>query len=728
MTTSRVVVFGAGDAGRKAIAALDASVRVIAIADNDAAKHGRFVLGHEIIAPARIAELAPDSIVVASMYWQEIVAQLAGLGLSGDRIVVHASSRGGSAGNVATAPERVAGAAVPEWMRPDLRVVPTGAGAGAPLVSVVMPTRNRAQVLPRAIDSVLAQSYPRLELLIVDDGSTDGSAELLAGYTARDSRVRVFRQPPGGVSAARNRGLAEARGELVAYLDSDNRWHADYLALMVAGFTDVRRKTGYSGFNIFDLGSGYFRAIATPFDHERLRELNWVDLNTFMHRRELVAVLGGFDTRLTRLVDWELILRYTRLHPPFVIGCALADYYHEPRLAHITATEPFKENHARVMEAQAKSPQRGPREPGPLRIAYVQHEFPVISQTFVQDEISRLVDAGLRVSVFHFRDAFARAPIPEEWDVAKFSTREELAWLLASRSIDLVHTHFAMPHPALFIVPVCDRLGIPFTVKPHAFDIFRRDHDPKHHIRLTAGQALCRMVFCEGSYHERFLRDQGVPADKLLVARNVFSVEAFTGAAKPPAAKVRRILALSRFVEKKGFHVLIPAFRQLADPELRLELHGYGEERDRLAALAAGDARISFHEGPRTPAEAAARFAEADLFVLPCVVDQLGDTDGLPTVLMEAMAAGVPVVSTPVASTPDLVIDGRTGLMVESGSIPALVDGLRRAVAMDVARRAELVSAARAHLEREFDPVGNIGRLIGVWRKLVPEAFASERG
>jgi glycosyltransferase involved in cell wall biosynthesis len=569
MTTSRVVVFGAGDAGRKAIATLDASVQVLAVSDNDAGKHGRFLAGHEIVSPGRIAALEPDAIVVASMYWREIVDQLAKLGFSGERVTVHSAARGGAGGLVATAPERVAGAAVPEWMRPRIRAIVTGKTKSAPLVSIVLPTRNRAGVLPRAIESVLAQRYRKFELLIVDDGSTDRSATVLRKYAARDARVRILRQPPTGVSAARNRGLAAARGQLVAYIDSDNRWHPDYLALMVTGFADRHRKTGYSGFNVFDLQSGYFRAIVTPFDYERLRELNWIDLNTFMHRRSLVAEQGGFDEKLTRLVDWDLILRYTRIHPPFVVGCALADYYHDPALAHITVTEPFKENRARITQAVSHPPIRGRRRRGSLRVAYVQTEFPVVSQTFVQEEVARLLDSQVEVSVLHFRDAFARAKVPSDWDVAKFSNREELAWQLMARQIDLVHTHFAMPHPANFIIPVCERLELPFTIKPHAFDIFRRDHDRQHHISLTGAHRLCRAVLCIGEYHRQFLRDEGVPAEKLVVIRNIFAVDAFFARRSKQPAKVTRLLALSRFVEKKGFHVLIPAFRQLPDPDLR---------------------------------------------------------------------------------------------------------------------------------------------------------------
>jgi len=106
--------------------------------------------------------------------------------------------------------------------------------SGGPCVTVVMPTYNRAALLPRTVDAVLAQGFGDFELLVVDDGSTDGTAELLAQRYGHEPRLRVLRQANGGVSAARNRGLAEARGEFIAFLDSDDLWLPWKLQLQVA--------------------------------------------------------------------------------------------------------------------------------------------------------------------------------------------------------------------------------------------------------------------------------------------------------------------------------------------------------------------------------------------------------------------------------------------------------------------------------------------------------------
>ncbi len=100
------------------------------------------------------------------------------------------------------------------------------------LVSVVIPTFNRAHTIERAVDSVLAQDYPSIEVIVVDDGSTDGTAVRMSRYGS-DPRVRYFLFPNGGVCVARNRGLREVRGEFVAMLDSDDYWLPGKLSLQV---------------------------------------------------------------------------------------------------------------------------------------------------------------------------------------------------------------------------------------------------------------------------------------------------------------------------------------------------------------------------------------------------------------------------------------------------------------------------------------------------------------
>jgi glycosyltransferase involved in cell wall biosynthesis len=102
------------------------------------------------------------------------------------------------------------------------------------LISVVIPTFDRATRLAGALDSALAQSHADLEVIVIDDGSTDETADLVATRAEHDPRVRYLRQAQSGVAAARNRGLAHAHGELIAFLDSDDRWEPWKLRFQLA--------------------------------------------------------------------------------------------------------------------------------------------------------------------------------------------------------------------------------------------------------------------------------------------------------------------------------------------------------------------------------------------------------------------------------------------------------------------------------------------------------------
>ena len=119
----------------------------------------------------------------------------------------------------------------------------------APLVSVIVPTYNRAVLLSEAVNSVLLQTYQNIEIIVIDDGSTDDTTEVMATF---GDRVRYTRRPNAGVNAARNLGLKQARGEFIALLDSDDLWAPFKIELQVRllrTFTDVGFT--FSNFQIF---------------------------------------------------------------------------------------------------------------------------------------------------------------------------------------------------------------------------------------------------------------------------------------------------------------------------------------------------------------------------------------------------------------------------------------------------------------------------------------------
>lgn len=183
-----------------------------------------------------------------------------------------------------------------------------------PKVSVIIPTFNRAHILKRAIDSVLAQTFADLELIVVDDGSTDGTTELISTFF--DPRLRYLRQPKNlGVSAARNRGVREARGEWLAFLDSDDLWllqklERQFAAMQgvdcVASYCCLLRIDGENQTRIpyradaVNSGAGPWPAL--------LMDGLWFS-QTWLVRRRVMIDAGLFDERMSIWEDWDLFLR-----------------------------------------------------------------------------------------------------------------------------------------------------------------------------------------------------------------------------------------------------------------------------------------------------------------------------------------------------------------------------------------------------------------------------------
>jgi O-antigen biosynthesis protein len=223
-------------------------------------------------------------------------------------------------------------AAVLELVHGTPETLTPAAGIVRPAVSIIVPTYNRAALLPRALDSVFGQTFADFEVIVVDDGSTDDTAAVVARYG--DPRLRLIRQPVNaGVAAARNRGLREVRADLVAFLDSDDEWVADKLAQQVDVFRKAPDEVGlvYTGVECVlpdgrrrtDLpearGDVYRRMLARNVVHG--------GGSNVMMRRSVVATVGFFDETLRAIEDYEYWLRIARFFKVDCVDAPLIRYY-----------------------------------------------------------------------------------------------------------------------------------------------------------------------------------------------------------------------------------------------------------------------------------------------------------------------------------------------------------------------------------------------------------------
>jgi glycosyltransferase involved in cell wall biosynthesis len=195
-------------------------------------------------------------------------------------------------------------------------------------ISIVMPAYNAAAVIRRALDSALAQRLPAHEILVVDDGSSDDTPAIVTSYAPY---VTLLRQRNSGPSAARNKAMAAATGDWIAFLDSDDAWHPEKLERQVRL---VKRDTRIvSTATIFVYADGRRRlrpAPATDALWPGLRYANGLVTSSILVRRDAAIDAGGFDARLRGCEDWDLWVRVARTGGYASVPDPLVDYYVVP--------------------------------------------------------------------------------------------------------------------------------------------------------------------------------------------------------------------------------------------------------------------------------------------------------------------------------------------------------------------------------------------------------------
>ncbi len=200
-----------------------------------------------------------------------------------------------------------------------------------PCVSVVIPNYNYAHYLPQALDSVLGQTYSELEVIVVDDGSTDDSETILGSYTGH---VRLIKQQNQGVAAARNRGVQESSGELVAFLDADDIWMPAKLERQVQRFVDdPELGLVHCGVEEIDYTAAHLRVRVDGLE-------GWVATQLLLFKRAVILgggsglmvprasfeAMKGFDTRLSTSADWDFFYRVAASHRVGFVAEPLVKY------------------------------------------------------------------------------------------------------------------------------------------------------------------------------------------------------------------------------------------------------------------------------------------------------------------------------------------------------------------------------------------------------------------
>lgn len=395
-----------------------------------------------------------------------------------------------------------------------------------------------------------------------------------------------------------------------------------------------------------------------------------------------------------------------------------------------------------------------------MTIAYIAKMYPRFSETFIVNEILELERQGVDLAIyslrkpadgrFHPQLADVRAPViylpeylPAEmtrvWAAQRtllqfnrtryaqtlgyalvrgnraalkhFFQASVMAEHILRHPVDALHAHFASS--ATRVAQYVNRLlDLPYSFTAHAKDIYHQEVNAE---LLRDKIRAARFVVTVSEFNRRHLEAlMGTDAARdIRVLYNGIDLQAFQPAAletKEPGL----ILGVGRLVEKKGFDVLIRACAQLAARGLAFhcEIVGQGPLQDALGRLIVElslQAQVKL-VGAKPQDQVRASYRRASIFALPCMIGKDGNRDGLPTVLLEAMAMGLPPVSTAVTGVPEIIDDGINGLLVPQQDADTLADALARLVS-DVPLRARLGANARTKIERTFDIRQNVAIL-----------------
>lgn len=227
-------------------------------------------------------------------------------------------------------------------------------------VSAIITTHNRADVLSRAIKSVQNQTYNNIELIVVSDGSTDGTDEFMKQFDLDANVIYISYAPSRGGNYARNRGIMEAKGEYIAFLDDDDEWLPDKIQKQILKFNESKDiGLVYVGKNIIypEQGIEYKSIPKDEFEYKkRILIDNYIGTtSSVMVRHSIVKKCGGFDENLHALQDFDLWIRICQVSSSALISEPLINYYNHVNNGQISDKTELYENSISYIEAKYKS-------------------------------------------------------------------------------------------------------------------------------------------------------------------------------------------------------------------------------------------------------------------------------------------------------------------------------------------------------------------------------------
>ncbi|MDO9045721.1 MAG: glycosyltransferase [Methanobacteriaceae archaeon] len=522
-------------------------------------------------------------------------------------------------------------------------------------VSIIMPTYNRANIIKRAIDSILNQTFDNYEIIIIDDGSNDKTECLINEYYdtyLKKGIIRYFKQKNKGVSAARNNGLSKANGSIIAYLDSDNCWFETYLERMVYALDESNSNTAYS---VIQINNGftnqkYLRDV--QYNRNQILKGNFIDLNIFVHKKFLYQQLGGFNESLKRLVDWDLILRYTRLNKPYFVNEILAKYYLNNALNNISHTINLEENLLKIQKLHINEAiEKGIDK---LRIGYFLWKFPTSAQTSLINEIKWLVKNNFDIIIF-YKERGNEEKLDLEIESFQIEAEKDLIKKISEFNINMMHTPFEYESCAI-LTHTAEKTGVFFTVNTKKIDFSQKENEMQMIIKAFNSQ-YCKRIFVSGPSHYDYLKDKGIRSEKLtfLEQKSQHEIDISSSRFK---REFKKVMTITSFMGEEEANSIIETAKILKQKKLILKVYGSGplEEYlvDQIKKLKLKN--VFIYSPIRSKESLIHAFQEADLFIVhPMIIKNENENFYSGSVfIFEAMEYGIPIIYTKIPLAKDL--------------------------------------------------------------------------
>ncbi|MEK6968553.1 MAG: glycosyltransferase [Nanoarchaeota archaeon] len=392
-----------------------------------------------------------------------------------------------------------------------------------------------------------------------------------------------------------------------------------------------------------------------------------------------------------------------------------------------------------------------------MKIGYVLNVFPKLSEMFVLNEIIELRKLGHEIIIFSvyassekikhsevdeydlLKNTYYLPPLKKPlnavktaiaslgffgWGYPASDFNEKLIGIAAAKrfskiarreKIDVIHSHFntISTHTAMLMSKLT---GIPYTFTAHAFDIFVNNSPKVLRTRIDNSN----FAVTESKFNQRYMAGlSGCSEERIKVVHIYPNIDTIKKIPKPKKHdKEINLISVARLVEKKGLTYSIDAIKKIVRkyPDVKYTIIGKGpleaELKEKIAALSLEKNVILVSELPNI--DVLRQINNSDIFVMACIKAKNGDMDGTPNSILEAMALGVPVVSTKLAGIPEVISDGKEGLLVEPKNSEQLTEAIIRLIE-DKGLRSKIIKNAKIKIDNEFNAHKEIKKLIALW-------------